>query len=119
MLGLAPPLGPEGAPGPPVPPTRPVWVFWLAQLTRIAREPSHSPFIVWIACSASGFSLFRQLGAHHRGGSTHLNDKNPYPLDLPVFISHMTLASDMVPNAPNALLSTSSLTSGLRSPTNT
>ena len=30
---------------------------WLAQLTRIAREPSHSPFMVAIACSASVLSL--------------------------------------------------------------
>lgn len=41
------------------PPVRvgPVWVFWLAQLTRIARDPSHSPFIVAIAWSASARSL--------------------------------------------------------------
>lgn len=29
---------------------------WFAQLTRIAREPSHSPFIVAMACSASVLS---------------------------------------------------------------
>lgn len=30
---------------------------WLAQLTRMARDPSHSPFMVAMACSASVFSL--------------------------------------------------------------
>jgi hypothetical protein len=38
----------------------------LAQLTRIARDPSHSPFIVAIAWSASARSLPRQHGEYHQ-----------------------------------------------------
>lgn len=59
--GVIPPMPPLPPmllpPNPPGPPRPPVWVFWFAQFTRIARDPSHSPFIVAIACSASAFSL--------------------------------------------------------------
>lgn len=97
-------------------------VFWFAQLHLIARDPSHSPFIVAIACSASARSR---------------NATNPNPRDFPVVWSHMTRASlqngsisiskddvherrthDMDRKGVNALARTSSETSGLKSPTN-
>ena len=76
--------------------------FWLAQLQRMARDPSHSPSMELSARSASARSR---------------KATNPYPRDLPVFISHMTRASETGPNVEKACRRTSSLTSLDKSPT--
>lgn len=94
-----PPMPPPGGPPPPPPP--PWLFFWLAQLTLMALLPRYSPFIELMACSASVRSR---------------KARNPYPRDLPVFMSHMTRASERDPNAEKAFWRTESVTSGERSP---